>query len=110
MLRFSIIQAIYLCTQPVLESTMPKSPMFGFRLTASSTRANHGGHSCNPTHYNMERPSYIRHVRLLHRASMTINHLRPASRGCREYDVKLVKERRVLKATTGMLQALQQLL
>jgi hypothetical protein len=37
-------------------------------------------------------------------------HLRPASRGCREYDVKLVKVRRVLWTITSMLQALQQLL
>jgi hypothetical protein len=73
MLRFSKIQAIYLCTQRILESTMPKSPMFGFRLTAASTRANDVGHCLSPPmHSYTERPSYIRHVCVLHRASMTV--------------------------------------
>jgi hypothetical protein len=73
MLRFSTIQAIYLCTQPILESTMPNLPMFGLRLTCGFIHARKSRRSQPiPAHSYMERSSYIRHVRALHRASMTM--------------------------------------
>jgi hypothetical protein len=61
--------------------------------------------SCTSTQFSA-RGTWVWSVTQTASGAVPVIHLRPASRGCREYDVKLVKVRRVLWTITSMLQAL----